>query len=161
MTSLKRHFLKNVPTKFNKIFRQGVKLMSDKVLKVCWRYLTYFLRYCEYSRGGQNLPPPPPAGRGLILFLAGSKRLGIVRERGGGGFRHCSENEKKMFDSSYKVLSKQLGSYFSQAKIEVTRGHQTSHFPQFSVFRQAIVNISKTMIEQISKNHKIALEEPR
>ena len=31
--------------------------MSDKVLKVWWRYLTYFLSYREYSRGGQNLPP--------------------------------------------------------------------------------------------------------
>ena len=82
-----------------------------------------------------------------------------MRERGASDI--VTKNEKKMFDSPYKVLSKQFGSYFSHAKIEVTRGHQTSHFPQFSVFRQAIVNISKTMIEQISKNHKIALEEPR
>ena len=37
--------------------------MSDKVLKVWWRYLTYFISYREYSRGGgQNLPPPPPSG---------------------------------------------------------------------------------------------------
>ena len=34
MTSLKRHFLKNFQTKFDNIFRQGVKLMSDKVLKM-------------------------------------------------------------------------------------------------------------------------------
>ena len=52
-----------------------------------------------------------------------------------------------MFDSSYKVLSKQFGPYFSQAKIEVTRSDQMSNFPQFSVIRQAIVNVSKTMIE--------------
>ena len=82
-----------------------------------------------------------------------------MRERGASDI--VAKNEKKMFDSSYKVLSKQFGSYFFQAKIEVTRGHQTSNFPQFSVFRQAIVNILKTMIEQVSKNHKIVLEEPR
>ena len=58
MTSLKRHFLKKFPSEFGKIFRQGVKMMSDKVLKVLWRYLAYFSRYGEYSRGsGQNMPP--------------------------------------------------------------------------------------------------------
>ena len=62
MTSLKRHFLKNFPTKFDKIFKQGVKLMSDKVLKVWWRYLTYLV-IANIREGGQNLPPP--AGRGL------------------------------------------------------------------------------------------------
>ena len=160
MTSLKRDFLKNFPTKFNKIFRQCVKLMSDKVLKVWWRNLTYFLSYREYSRGGQNLPPQRGGAR-VNPIPGGLQEARNRAGAGGGGFRHCSENEKKMFDSSYKVLSKQFGSYFSQAKIEVTKGHQTSHFPQISVFRQAIVNISKTMIEQISKNHKIALEEPR
>ena len=63
MTSLKRHFLKNLPTKFDKIFKKGVKLMSDKVLKVWWRYLTYFLSYREYSRGGAESAPPPSGAR--------------------------------------------------------------------------------------------------
>ena len=37
---VKRHFLKHFLIKFNKIFREGVKLMSDKVLEVWWRYPT-------------------------------------------------------------------------------------------------------------------------
>ena len=67
MTSLKRHFLKNFPTKFDKIFRHRVKLMSDQVLKVWWRHLTQFSSYREYSRGGRICPPP--AGRGLNLGI--------------------------------------------------------------------------------------------
>ena len=62
MTSLKRHFLQNVPAEFYKIFRHGVKLMSDKVLKVKWRYLAYLSSNSEYSRGGQKIPPQRGAG---------------------------------------------------------------------------------------------------
>ena len=65
MTSLKRHFLKKNLTEFDKIFRQGVKLMSDKVLEVLWRYLTYLSSYSKYSRGGRICPP---AGSGLTVL---------------------------------------------------------------------------------------------
>ena len=62
MTSLKRHFLKNFPTKFDKIFRQGVKLMSDKVLTteslVAITYVVLKLSRIFERGGGQNLPPP-------------------------------------------------------------------------------------------------------
>ena len=68
MTSPKRHFLKNFPTEFDKIFRQGVKLMSNKVLRVSWRYRMYLSSYSEYSRGGRICPP---AGRGLTHALMG------------------------------------------------------------------------------------------
>ena len=65
MTSLKRHFLKNFPTKCNKIFRQGVKLMSNKVLKVWWRYLTISYLVLKLSRiferGGAEFAPPSGA----------------------------------------------------------------------------------------------------
>ena len=37
--------------------------MSDKVLRVWWRYLTYFLSYREYSRGGAESAPPPSGAR--------------------------------------------------------------------------------------------------
>ena len=66
-----RHFLKKNPTEFDKILRQGVKLMSDKVLKVWCRYLTWLSSYREYSRGGQIVPPPPPQrGAGWLICIA-------------------------------------------------------------------------------------------
>ena len=42
-------------------FRQCVKLMYNKILKVWCRHLTWFSSYREYSRGGFS----PPAGRGI------------------------------------------------------------------------------------------------
>ena len=64
MTSLKRHFLKNVSTDFSDFFLADVKLMLEKVMKVLRRYLLLFLSYRENPAGGQNLTPPP-AGCGL------------------------------------------------------------------------------------------------
>ena len=52
MTSLKRHFLKK-SNRILRFFRQRVKLMSDKILKVWCRCLTSFSSYREYSRGGR------------------------------------------------------------------------------------------------------------
>ena len=64
MTSLKRHFLKNFPTKFDKIFRQGVKLMSH----MYWKFGGDILRSSKVIaniREGGAESAPPPAGRGL------------------------------------------------------------------------------------------------
>ena len=65
MTSLKRHFLKNVSTDFSKSLLHDVKWMSDKLLKMSRRYLLLFLSYRENTEGEGVLfaPPPPPAAR--------------------------------------------------------------------------------------------------
>ena len=104
----------------------------------------------------------------LTLFLTGFKRLRIMRGR---ELQTpiltrlpdvAKKKTEKAFDSSSKVLSKLSGSYFSKVKVEVTKCHQRPFFfSKINIFRQIIVNISKTMIEQIFKKHQIAQEEPR
>ena len=58
-TSLKRHFLKSFSFDLHKIFREGVKLLSHKVLKLSCRYLDSFRSYGEYpgGRGGGSISP--------------------------------------------------------------------------------------------------------
>ena len=69
MTSLKRHFLKRFSFNLHKIFRDDVKLLSHKVLKVSCRYLELCRSYGEYPGGGNIHPPPPGAAvRGLTLI---------------------------------------------------------------------------------------------
>ena len=66
MTSLKRHFLEFFLAEFDKIFGQGVKLMSNKVLKVWRRHLLNLSSYSEYSRVGQNMPPSGARVKGNV-----------------------------------------------------------------------------------------------
>ena len=65
MTSLKRHFLKNLLIDFSEIVVADVILMLWKVLKVLHRYVAPFLSYRENPAGGAEFPPPP-AGRVLM-----------------------------------------------------------------------------------------------
>ena len=52
MTSLKRHFLKNLSTDFSGILSDDAKLIAHQVLKVLRRYLLSFLGYLENREGG-------------------------------------------------------------------------------------------------------------
>ena len=63
MTSLKRHFLKNLLMDFSEIVVADVTLMLWKVLKVLRRYLAPFLSYRENPAGGGEFLPPPSGTR--------------------------------------------------------------------------------------------------
>ena len=90
----------------------------------------------------------------LTIFPVGTKRLGIVR---GGGLQKLpvltrlpdivAKKGKKGLIARPKFFRNYLD-HFSQVKIEVTRGHQSSNFPKISVFHQKIANISKTIIDR-------------
>ena len=65
VTSQNRPYLKHLPTDFNKIFTDDVKLLYETVCQVSRRLRCSFLSYREYSRGGVKRPPPP-VKRGLM-----------------------------------------------------------------------------------------------
>ena len=57
MTSLWRHLRPTYRMLIIFLWSTCVKLMWVRVLKVWWRYLHYFGRYCQKTRGGQKKPP--------------------------------------------------------------------------------------------------------
>ena len=80
MTSLKRHFLKNVSADFAEILGECAKLMLHNVLHVLRRYLHSFLSYRESSLGGGALcaPPPTNGGPGFSSYLCWSGKLYLL-----------------------------------------------------------------------------------
>ena len=59
MTSLKRHFLKNVLTDSPNILVGNVEFMTNRVMEVLRRYLLSFLSYRENTGEGVIFTPPP------------------------------------------------------------------------------------------------------
>ena len=76
MTSLWRHLWPNYNTLDFKILTQGVKLLGERVLQVWWWYLHWFRRYRKKTRGGLEIAPPPPVGRGLMW--PGGVTFGVI-----------------------------------------------------------------------------------
>ena len=74
-------FSQRFQTKFDQILRQGVKLMSDKIRKLWYRYLTSFLSYREYSRGADYAPQQGAGSQGSAELTLLPRYLSLIVQR--------------------------------------------------------------------------------
>ena len=77
MTSLWRHSRLTYYDLGPNFLTQGVKLLPGEVWQVSKRYFQYFRSYFRKTTGGGPLGPPP-AGRGLIVFVCNPSTLAHI-----------------------------------------------------------------------------------